>query len=216
MIDVPNGSIKTMRRMGIDPRIVDICLLTHYHGDHCFDVGYLLWEQGLICKRESPLIIVGPKGLEETVKGIFYQAALSFEFWNQIVANTMLKFIEIDGPSGEVNLDGNISVRYIKVIHGEWDAYGFLLDKGEKVLGYGGDCILCDGIHKIIQESDTAVVDMAAIKPFPIHMGIEDIKELVRLYGESHKLIATHMDDEVRNNPPEGIMIPKDGEVITI
>ena len=42
LIDIPSGTCKTLKRLGINSRnIVDV-LITHFHGDHYFDMPFML------------------------------------------------------------------------------------------------------------------------------------------------------------------------------
>ncbi len=34
LIDVPNGTCKTLKNIGIEPSKIDNILITHFHGDH--------------------------------------------------------------------------------------------------------------------------------------------------------------------------------------
>lgn len=40
LIDVPNGMCKNLFRMGINPRLIKNVLITHFHGDHYFDMPF--------------------------------------------------------------------------------------------------------------------------------------------------------------------------------
>ena len=41
LVDIPNGLCKSLFRMGIDPRNIENVLITHFHGDHYFDIPFL-------------------------------------------------------------------------------------------------------------------------------------------------------------------------------
>ncbi|MEU8321856.1 hypothetical protein AB0C33_26190 [Nonomuraea sp. NPDC048881] len=68
LVDTPNGSVKAMRRGAIDLTAIDLCLITHLHADHFFDIIFLLREQGLLRERDRELVLLGPAGLEERVR----------------------------------------------------------------------------------------------------------------------------------------------------
>jgi len=42
LVDVPNGTCKNLFRMDINPRVVENILLTHFHGNHYFDIPFYL------------------------------------------------------------------------------------------------------------------------------------------------------------------------------
>ena len=45
LIDVPNGTCKTLKNIGIEPSKIDNILITHFHGDHFFDMPFVLTNQ---------------------------------------------------------------------------------------------------------------------------------------------------------------------------
>lgn len=42
MIDFPNGACKYLYNLGINPSNIENVLLTHFHGDHYFDLPFLI------------------------------------------------------------------------------------------------------------------------------------------------------------------------------
>ena len=40
MVDFPNGACKYLYRFNIEPKQVDYVLITHFHGDHYFDLPF--------------------------------------------------------------------------------------------------------------------------------------------------------------------------------
>ncbi|MCM1234444.1 MAG: MBL fold metallo-hydrolase [Ruminococcus flavefaciens] len=45
LLDCPNGLIKIMRKKKININNIDVCIITHFHADHYFDIPFLLLEQ---------------------------------------------------------------------------------------------------------------------------------------------------------------------------
>ncbi|KPK49006.1 MAG: MBL fold metallo-hydrolase, partial [Myxococcales bacterium SG8_38_1] len=65
LIDCGASSLVAMRQQGIQPRDVSKILITHLHGDHFGGLPFFLLEAQFVSKREAPLTIAGPPGLEE-------------------------------------------------------------------------------------------------------------------------------------------------------
>ena len=42
LIDVPNGTCKTLKNAGTEPSKVSHILITHFHGDHFLDMPFIL------------------------------------------------------------------------------------------------------------------------------------------------------------------------------
>ncbi len=45
LIDMPNGSCKNLYNLGIKAENIDHVLITHFHGDHFFDIPFYLLKK---------------------------------------------------------------------------------------------------------------------------------------------------------------------------
>lgn len=195
MLDCPNGIMKAMRGMGIVPTKIDICLITHFHADHFFDVPFLLIEQGLRNIRENDFIFIGPKGLEKRIETLFKLAYP--EDWEKIKTQSKLKTIEIAKNEEKLCINDYIITPY-EVEHGEYSAYGYVVEKKDKRVGFTGDTIICPNVEKLIQSCSLVFVDMSFEKNSKGHMGMNDIEYLMEKYENKCRIIPTHMTDKVR------------------
>ncbi|MFP6747526.1 MAG: MBL fold metallo-hydrolase, partial [Alphaproteobacteria bacterium] len=66
-IDFGASSLVALNKLDIAPNSIDAVLLTHMHGDHFGGLPFLLLDSMLGARREAPLTIVGPKGVEARV-----------------------------------------------------------------------------------------------------------------------------------------------------
>jgi ribonuclease BN (tRNA processing enzyme) len=195
MLDCPNGCMKAIRRYDINPCNIDVCLITHFHADHFFDIPFMLLEQGLRNIREKELVIIGPKGLGERIENLFNLAYP--EDWEKVYLQSKLKTIEISDEVKEYIFEDYIIKSY-KVMHGDNDAYGYTIENNGRTVGFTGDSILCKSVEEIIQNSNTVFSDMSFEKSSKGHMGLNDIDFLYDKYGEHTRIIPTHMTDKVR------------------
>jgi ribonuclease BN (tRNA processing enzyme) len=62
VLDCGASSLIAMRAQGIEPNSIDAILLTHFHGDHCAGVPFVLMDAMLGSKRTKPIVIAGPPG----------------------------------------------------------------------------------------------------------------------------------------------------------
>lgn len=69
LIDCGEGCQVSMKLIGWGFKSIDIICLTHFHGDHLFGLPGLLSTIGN-CGRTDSIIIMGPKGLENILKGL--------------------------------------------------------------------------------------------------------------------------------------------------
>jgi len=208
LIDTPNGAMKALRRMGVDPTSVDGCLITHFHADHFFDIVFLLLEAGLRQQRESPLLLVGPSGLADRVKTLF---KLSYpDSWDRVRSNAKVRFHELDGSEESLAVAG-FQVRAVPVKHTTPSAYGFLISDGTTTIGVTGDSEFCPGVETIVRESSTAIVDVSFSEGRSGHMGASDARHLAQMYPDT-TLIATHMTESVRSKSWPFLTLLDDGD----
>ena len=60
-IDFGATSLVALNQWGIDHNTIDAIVLTHFHGDHCGGVPFLILDAMLAAKRTTPLTIIGPR-----------------------------------------------------------------------------------------------------------------------------------------------------------
>jgi ribonuclease BN (tRNA processing enzyme) len=128
-----------------------------------------------------------------------------------------VKLVEYqDGVDFAIN---GATVEPVKVVHGELRASGFIVEKAGKKIGFSGDSIMCDGIQKIVEVSDWAVLDTSCPKSgSAIHMGLDDIYGLCRTYPDK-KIVATHLFEETRKTIQQdaaNLIVPDDGDVFAL
>ncbi len=214
MVDCPNGSIKALRKLQISPTKIDICLLTHFHADHYFDIPFMLLEQGIRSIRERDFIVIGPHDTMRQIDSLFQ---LAFpEDWDNVKRQSKLKVIEVDENNTPILIGGYVIVPY-KVQHSSCDAYGYTISLGRKTIGFTGDSILCPAIEAIVKDSNLVFTDMSFENGTKTHMGLDDYSFLTDKYGKSTRIIPTHMTDRVRDSFRSQFFEPPiDGDIFEV
>lgn len=69
LIDCGEGTQVSMRKLKWGFKSIDIICITHIHGDHIFGLPGLLSTIGNSGRKE-PIIIIGPEGILDTIKGL--------------------------------------------------------------------------------------------------------------------------------------------------
>lgn len=69
LIDCGEGTQIAMKEKGWSPKPIDIMCFTHYHADHISGLPGMLLTMGN-AERTSPLLVIGPKGLERVVNSL--------------------------------------------------------------------------------------------------------------------------------------------------
>lgn len=212
LVDVPNGAMKSIRRLSVDPGSLNCCLITHFHADHYFDVVFLLLELGLRQVRDDDFLLAGPSGLEERVDTLFQLAYP--ESWVKVRRNSRVVFHEWGDAGGELKF-GKYSVAAVPVNHTIAPAFGYVVGDGVVTVGFSGDSEMCAGVEAIVAGSAVAVLDASFVEQRAGHMGVSDVIDLARRYPEV-RVVATHMTDEVRAGEWERVQVPADGDRMEI
>ena len=98
LIDCGEGTQVAIKDKGWSFKPIDVICFTHYHADHISGLPGLLLTLGN-AERTEPLVMVGPKGLERVVNAL------------RVIAPELpfpIEFIELSGPSQEIQRDGYI------------------------------------------------------------------------------------------------------------
>src|SRR5262245_66040233 len=67
IVDAGRGSADIIARMGLQSGRIDAVLLTHFHSDHIDGLGQLGELHWLAGGSHSPLVVIGPTGVERVV-----------------------------------------------------------------------------------------------------------------------------------------------------
>ena len=67
LLDCGASSLVAMKKQGISPATISTILVTHLHGDHFAGIPFFILD-AQFSKREAPLIIAGPPGIQARVR----------------------------------------------------------------------------------------------------------------------------------------------------
>ena len=211
VVDYPNGMCKYLFRIGVDPRTINHILITHFHGDHYFDIPFMFI---LKSRAENNLLNIycSKNGKDKNNK------LLKLAFPNS--AKDILKEADIKYNYKEkFKIDG-YDVSKVLVSHGRTKpSYGYILSKDNNCIGFTGDTTICEGVKYMASKCDYLFCDCMFIKGTTKHMGIDMLEELSREYPNC-KFVVSHLEDSTRHelqksNIPN-VIIPEDGQVIII
>lgn len=217
LIDCGNGTIKTLLEKNIDISKIKVLLITHLHGDHIFDIPFLIGQRSF-SHPASEFRIIGPPKTEQTISNLFSIAFPENSNWNILKEKAKIKFIEFYELTNKEILK-DYCVNSYPVIHGKCKyAYGYTIKHNNKTIGISGDSTYCKSIDKLVNNSNISVLDMTFIDRNDEHMGINDIKMLIQKYNKP--IISTHMTNKARDYAIKenisNLIIPNDGEIIEI
>jgi ribonuclease BN (tRNA processing enzyme) len=165
LIDCGATSLVALKRAGVDPGSIDAVLLTHFHGDHCGGVPYLILD-GQFAKRDRPLVIAGPPGVRERMDAIF-EAALPTS--SRTAQRFAVSYVEL----GErVTRIGPVEVIALPVAHvPETVPHGLHVRAGGRVIAYTGDTDWCDALPRLADGADLFIAEAYSFdKRIPQHL----------------------------------------------
>ena len=211
LLDVPNGANKTLIRGRVKPSDINHLLFTHYHGDHYFDIPFLLLSKLDNCNNK--INIYTDKAGFRKIKKLVYLAFPNTvkKIYNGVNINKIVsKNLKIE----------NYEVKRVNVLHSSLkNSYGYIFKNNKLTVSFTGDARYSGDIEKMAKISNYLICDCTSIKGDHRHMGINDILKLHKKHPKC-KYIASHLNDETRkklielNHP--NIIIAKDNDEIIL
>lgn len=209
LVDFPNGCYKGLVGLGKKPENINHVLITHFHGDHFFDLPiYLLkmykeenWNVNIYCPKD------GKKKIETLFKLSFLDSSKEALKKLKINYNYLSRF-KID----------EYSIEKVEVNHGDFKpAYGYIFKTDKLTVGFTGDTAYCNNVDYMASICDYLICDSSLIYGNEAHMGLDDIKKLATKYPE-HKFVVSHMFEntiaEAKKIKLKNVIVPKDGDIL--
>ena len=199
LFDTPSGSYKDIIKK-INIFDIDGIVISHFHADHFGDFPVFATrfmreseKQG----RVRNLKVYGPKSVLE--KLIAVNTVLGGAE-DECSSEQLTKNIDFyDVSDGDVFELSGYKVKTYVVDHNKSVCLGYVFEKdGCKSVGFSGDTKECDGLHKILSESDVAFVDMAAPIPAKAHLHSDRFVELQEMYPNC-EMWPIHTSDECQD-----------------
>jgi len=176
LVDCGATSLVALKRADVDPGSIDAVLLTHFHGDHCGGVPYLILD-GQFTKRERPLVIAGPPGVRERVNAIFEAALPTSSRTGQRFG---LTYVELGEKATRI---GPIEAVALPVAHlADTLPHGLRVRAGGRIVAYTGDTDWCDALPRLADGADLFIAEAYSFeKRIPLHL--------------SHATLLAHRDE---------------------
>lgn len=211
MVDFPNGACKYLYRLNIIPSNINHILITHFHGDHYFDVPFYILN-----KSKSDNKKVNIYCSSEGKSKIKRLGKLAFpNSFDEACNNTCVEY----NFKKSFNIN-NYNVSKILLDHGRMKPdYGYIFEISNKKIGFTGDTSLCENVEIMAKTCNYLFCDCMLENGNNKHQGINDLIYLSNKYKKCI-FVVSHLEDNTRNklkkSNVDNIIVPNDGDIINI
>lgn len=213
LIDCGSTALIGMKRFGVDPSSIDIIVLSHLHGDHFGGIPFIIRETQIIAERTAPLIIAGPKGLEDRIREAM---EIFFPGSTDLKTQFPLHFIEL--PDNERLKVGSLVVSAYPALHtAGTNPHSLRIECNNKVISYSGDTQWNESLVEAACGADLFICEA-----FEYDRKMKNHIDYQTLIQNQHtldcrRIILTHMNDSMLKNLDHiDLECADDGMMITI
>ena len=178
-----------LHQKDIHPNTIDAVFISHFHGDHCGGIPFLLMDAMLGSKREKPLTLIGPEGIEVHIKQL--QDVL-FPGSQIMTPKFDVEYVEIN-PENPV-LFGEYQITAVEAKHtASTKPLALKVETGQQTLVYTGDGELTEELIDFTDGADLAIAECYYYdKPVKWHLNYPDIQHL-----KARNVVLTHMHENM-------------------
>lgn len=211
MVDFPNGACKYLYRLNIIPNTINHILLTHFHGDHYFDMPFYMLNKSksenkqtrIYCSKEGKTKIdkIGNLAFPNSFKEAYSELDLKYIFNDEFYIN-------------------DYKINKLLVDHGRMKpAYGYIFLKNNICVGFTGDTSLCKNVEIMADKCSYLFCDCMLVEGNSKHQGIDNLDCLSKKYPNC-KFVVSHLESDTREKlnkrKIKNIIVPDDGQIINI
>jgi ribonuclease BN (tRNA processing enzyme) len=190
LIDCGTSTLIGMRRLGLDPAEIDAVFVSHLHGDHFGGLPWLLIDAEFVIKRERPLPVLGPRGIEARF------LTLAEAVYPGIAGNGKFKFDFIEYEERVPVEIAGVSVTPFEVHHPSGaPPYALRFALEGKVLAFTGDTGWVDALYEVARGADLFITECFQYDVvMPIHLDYQTIDASYEKLG-AKRVLLTHMGE---------------------
>jgi len=212
LIDCGPSALIAMKRFGQEASLVDLVLLSHLHGDHFAGLPFLILE-AQFSRRTRPLVVAGPPGVGERVRGTM---ELMFPGSSQVQRRFAVEFIELTERSQ--NSIGELIVIPYGVVHPSGaPSYALRVEFAGRTIGYSGDTEWTDALLAAARGADLFICEAYFFdRKIKYHLDYRTLQHH-RPQLDCRRLILTHMGEDMLPRLPElGVEWAEDGQSVIL
>jgi ribonuclease BN (tRNA processing enzyme) len=155
LIDCGTSSMIGLAAQRVNPETIDAIVLTHFHGDHCGGVAFLLLHAMVVSRRKRPLLIAGPPGTQAHVARLM--EAL-FPGSRGLKPRFALDYVEVE--PGRQRPVGKLMVRNWPAVHtAETEPTIVRVEVSGRTIVYTGDTAWTSAIEEACDGADLLIAE---------------------------------------------------------
>jgi ribonuclease BN (tRNA processing enzyme) len=155
LIDCGASSMIGLAAQGVNPDSIDTIVLTHFHGDHCGGVAFLLFHAMAVSRRTRPLLIAGPPGTQAHVARLM---EVLFPGSHGLKPRFALDYVEVE--PGRPRPVGKLMVRNWPAVHtAQTQPTIVRVEVSGRAIAYTGDTAWTSAIEEACEGADLLVAE---------------------------------------------------------
>ena len=192
LLDCGPTTLMGLKQLGIDPREIDTIALSHFHGDHVAGVPFLLIDYLFEDRRQTPLQIVGPPGVQERIE----TTTKLFHYSNLAPPRYKLGFREFTTHE-PLKLPG-FSITPLPAVHQQdTNPHMLRVQTDDRTLLFTGDTGWHDDLPRHVGSADLFISECVFMeRTFEFHLNHERL-HAERERFDCERIILTHLGAEV-------------------
>jgi ribonuclease BN (tRNA processing enzyme) len=192
-LDFGASSLIALKALGIDHNTIDAIVCTHIHGDHCGGIPFLMLDAMLGAKRQRPLVVAGPLGIQA---GVLKMQHALFPGSERMTPKFKTEFFELQ-TEREHDVGALKIVTYPAIHTPETNPTSIRVSAGGKVVAYTGDSEWTSFMPALAQDADLLVAECYFYrKPVPFHLNYPTLVEH-RHELKTKRIVLTHLGPEM-------------------
>lgn len=212
-IDFGATSLVALSQLGIDHNSIDAVVLTHFHGDHCGGVPFMLLDAMLGANRRRPLAIIGPR---DTKARIWALADALLPGMTGMTPKFSLTYLDF-GLLEPFIFEGLVITGYPAAHTDATSPTSVRIKTVDKVISYTGDTAWTEHMPALAHDADLFICESYHYdKPVRFHFNYRDLNTH-REKLHPRRILLTHFSREMLLNmskvPEE---CAQDGMVVAI
>jgi ribonuclease BN (tRNA processing enzyme) len=212
LIDCGASSLVAMKRQSLDPSRISYVLVSHLHGDHFGGIPFLVLD-GQFSRRQVPLTVVGPPGVEARLKQAM---EVLFPGSSQVARQFELTFVEL--TERDATTIGPAEITAFRVDHAcGAPPYALRVDYAGKRVAYSGDTEWTDALVEVAAGADLFVCEAYFFdKKIKYHLDYSTLRDhLPEL--RCRRIVLTHMSADMLERLDDIEMTQaEDGLILTL